>query len=238
MTQALILAAGFGSRLRPLTDDRPKALVPVGGEPILGRALAALVDAGIKTAVVVTGYRQDAVREYLSHRADVSVATVENPDYASTNTLASLLVAAPLLDEDFLVIDGDLVFEPAVITRLVGPGVHLAVDTSSRLDDEAVKVAVSGDRILAVGKTLPPGLVAEAESIGIAHVDQPTAERLFQVGRELLDAGAKQAYYEAAFQRLIDEGAFFEAADVAGLGWVEVDNHQDLRRAESRFARR
>jgi choline kinase len=236
MTQAVILAAGLGSRLRPLTDDRPKALVRVGAEPILGRALDALTEAGIKSAVIVTGYRQDAVLDYLSSRLDVRWTTVENAAYAQTNTLASLMLAAPLVDDDFFLIDGDLVFEPAVIARLDGPGVRLAIDTSRPLDDEAVKVALVGERVVAVGKKLPPGTRAEGESIGIAHVDTATAGRLVAVGRRLLAAGAAQAYYEAAFQTLVDEGHLLEAADVAGLRWVEVDDHDDLQRAESLFA--
>jgi choline kinase len=238
MTQAVILAAGFGSRLRPLTGDRPKALVRVGAEPILGRALDALLEAGIKSAVVVTGYRQQTLLDYLALRLDVAWATVENPAYATTNTLASLVAAAPLVDEDFFLIDGDLVVEAAVIARLDAPGARLAIDTSRPLDDDAVKVAIADDRIAAVGKTLPPGLRAEGESIGIARIDATTAGRLLEVGRHLLASGATQAYYEAAFQALIDEGHAFEAADVAGLRWVEVDDHEDLQRAESLFAGR
>jgi choline kinase len=255
MTQAVILAAGVGSRLRPLTDDRPKALVRVGAEPILGLALDTLLEAGIKSTIIVTGYRQDAVTAFLSRRGDVTVATVENPAYASTNTLASFCVAAPLVDDDFVLIDGDLVFEPAVIARLSswkesighrsilsralgGPGARLAVDTSRRLDDEAVKVALDDDRVVAVGKTLPAGFMPVAESIGIARIDQATAARLVPIGRRLLERGATQAYYEAAFQALIEEGHPFEAADVAGLRWVEIDDHEDLERARDLFAPR
>jgi choline kinase len=236
MTQAVILAAGFGSRLRPLTDDRPKALVRVGAEPILGRALDALTEAGVKSAVIVAGYRQEALLDYLRPRLDVSWTAVENPAYRTTNTLASLMMAAPLIEEDFLLIDGDLVFEAAVIARLDAPGARVAIDTSRRLDDEAVKVALAGDRVVAVGKSLPPGLTAVGESIGIARIDAATARRLFDVGHRLLADGAAQAYYEAAFQVLLDEGCLLESADISGLRWVEIDDHEDLRHAELLFA--
>jgi choline kinase len=238
MTQAVILAAGFGSRLRPLTDERPKALVRVGAEPILGRALDALTEAGIKSAVIVTGYRQQALLDYLGPRLDVAWTTVENPAYGTTNTLASLMTAAPLIEDDFFLIDGDLVFEASVIARLDAPGARLAIDTSRRLDDEAVKIALAGDRVVAVGKSLAPGLAAEGESIGIARIDVATAGSLFEVGRRLLAAGGAQAYYEAAFQVLADEGHLLEAADIAGLRWVEIDDHEDLRHAELLFAGR
>lgn len=237
MLKAVILAAGFGSRLRPLTDDRPKALVPLAGRPLLGRTLDALAEAGVKSAVVVTGYRQDRVHDFLAGYRDVDVATVENPEYATTNTLASLLDASPHLDDDFLLLDGDLVFEPAVLGPLSEPGTRLAIDRSRPLDDDAVKVAMADGRVVAVTKVLPDGVTGIAESIGMARVDGALAPALFAVGRELLAAGARQAYYEAAFERLIADGHRFDVADITGLRWVEIDDHDDLERAHAFFAR-
>lgn len=241
MLQAVILAAGFGSRLRPLTDDRPKALVPIDGHPLLERALDALAEAGVKSVVVVTGYRQERVRELLAWYSGLDVTTVENPDYATTNTLASLLHAAPLLDDDFLLLDGDLVFEPAVLRPLVEargePVTRIAIDRSRPLDDDAVKVSVADGRVTAVAKVVAPGAIPIAESIGMARIDWGMAPALFAVGRTLLEKGVRQAYYEAAFERLIADGLRFETADVTGLRWVEIDDHDDLQRAHALFAR-
>lgn len=159
-----------------------------------------------------------------------------NPAFATTNTLASLACAAPAVEEgDFLLIDGDLVFEPAVLARLAPPGTRLAVDHGRPLDDDAVKVATDGDRILAVGKTLPGGRPGQAESIGLARIDAPVAPALFAACRALLAAGATGAYYEAAFERLIDDGVILRTADVTSLKWEEIDDHDDLRRAHSLF---
>jgi choline kinase len=237
MLHALILAAGTGTRLRPLTDDRPKALVPLGGVPLLGRTLDTLAGAGVKSAIVVTGYRQARVHAYLAERDDVRVVTVENPEYATTNTLASLLCASRLLDDDFLLLDGDLVFEADVLAALGEPGTRLAIDRGRPLDDDAVKVALEGDRIVGIGKVLAPGARPVAESIGIARIDADLGAALFAAGRDILRAGERQAYYEAAFQELIAAGHHFEPADVTGLRWVEIDDHDDLRRAETCFAR-
>lgn len=158
-----------------------------------------------------------------------------NPEFATTNTLASLACAAPAVEGDFLLIDGDLVFEPAVLERLATPGTRLAVDHGRPLDDDAVKVATDGDRILAVGKTLPGGRRGEAESIGLARIDATVAPALFAACRALLAAGATGAYYEAAFERLIDDGRILRTADVTSLKWEEIDDHDDLRRAHSLF---
>ena len=236
-TRAVILAAGFGSRLRPLTDTRPKALVPVAGQPLLGHALDALAAHGITTATVVVGYAADTVRAFVAGRADVAVRCVENPAYATTNTLASLLCAEPTVEGDLLVLDGDLIFEPAVLAPMLTPGTWLAIDRDRPLDDDAVKIAVDEDStgIVAVGKQLPEGRVGIAESIGMARLDHATFRALVPIGRQLLASGVSQAYYEAAFQALLDGGARFGAADVTGLRWTEIDDHDDLRRAEALF---
>ena len=236
MTQALILAAGIGSRLRPLTHDRPKALVELGGAPIIAHALDSLVQAGVKRAVVVTGYCHEVLEAWLAGREDVDVETVDNPAYASSNTLASLAAAAHLIEGDFLLIDGDLAFEPAIVSRLLGPGTRVAVAPTPALDDDAVKVVVEGERIIAVGKQLPASFAPVGESIGMAKIDVDVGERLFVAARRLLDAGGAGLYYESAFERLIAEGEVFEMADVTGLKWVEVDDHSDLQRATAVFA--
>lgn len=131
MTQAVILAAGFGSRLRPLTDERPKALLPFGREPLIARTLDALVRVGVKSAAV-TGHTRQPLEAYLTTRRDLWVVTVENSDYASTNTLASLACAAAWLHDDFVLRDGDLVFEPSILDRLSGPGTRVAVRSARR----------------------------------------------------------------------------------------------------------
>ena len=237
VTQAVILAAGVGSRLRPLTDDRPKAALALAGRPLVGHALSALATVGVASVVVVAGHARQALVAALDAASGIDVTLVDNPAYATTNTLASLLCAAPALRPgDFLLLDGDLVFEAAVLAAVDEPGTRLAVDAGRPLDDDAVKVALAGPRIVGIGKVLPSGERPAAESIGIAKIDAATAPRLFAAGDTLLAARHAEAYYEAAFQRLVTDGARFDAADVTGLRWVEIDDRADLRRAETMFA--
>ncbi len=225
----------MGSRLRPLTDSRPKALVACGGRPLVAHALDHLRDGGVTDVVVVVGHGAEALTAYLGRRTDPRVRFVVNPDYATTNTLASVACAAPAVDGDFFLLDGDVVFEPGVLGALGGAGTSVAVDRDRPLDDDAVKVTVESNRIARIGKELPPGARGWAESIGFARIDRATGEQLFPMCQALLRAGARQAYYEAAFQRLIDDGAILRPADVTGKKWVEIDDHADLRRAESLF---
>src|SRR5262245_58486233 len=132
--KAVILAAGRGTRLAPLTDDRPKPLVPVGGRPLLSRTIDALAEVGIRDVLVVAGYRQDKVAEALP-----GVTIVHNPHWHDWNNFYSLLVARQAVGGDALLqIDGDLLLEPAVIRRVLdapGPGV-LAIDARPELDAE------------------------------------------------------------------------------------------------------
>ncbi len=236
LRQAVILAAGAGSRLRPLTDERPKAALPVAGPPLVWRALEALGAWGVRDVLIVVGHRRRALEEVLEGWSGGRLRLVENADWPTTNTLASLLCAAPLVEGDFLLLDGDLLFAPEVLEPLGEPGTRLAVDRGRPLDEEAVKVAVADGRITGVGKRLAPGQVPVAESIGLARIEAGLAPALFDAGRQIVGAGGAAAYYEAALQRLVERGARLLPADVTGRRWVEIDDHDDLRRAERLFA--
>lgn len=213
MIQAVILAASSRS-----------------AAPLVGLALEALLDAGVKDVVVVTGPNHDALDASLARRFDLNVVAVENRDVRA-GTLASVAAAAHVVDDDFLLIDGDLMFEPALVSRLLGPGTRLAVDPTRALQDDSVKVAAEGERIVAVGTCLAPFQRPAGESIGMAKIDITTGERLFVVARRLLDGGLRHLRYEAAFEALIDEGEVFEMADITGLRWTAIGDDAELGRA-------
>ncbi len=144
--RALILAAGMGSRLMPLTADRPKVLVELAGATLLGRMLSCLATAGVREAVVVTGYREDAIERWLEHgELPLPVRTVHNDDYERINNAHSVYVARDaLLGEAFLKLDGDLLLSPELVSRLLcAPFASAAlIDTSERPDAEAMKASV------------------------------------------------------------------------------------------------
>ena len=118
--RAVILAAGMGDRLQPLTSEMPKCLVELNGQPLLLRALSGLAEHGIREAVVVIGYKGDVVRRRVGERfAGVDVRYVEAPDYATTNNIRSLWDAREYLDEDILLLEADVAFDSAVIASLL-----------------------------------------------------------------------------------------------------------------------
>ena len=127
--RAVILAAGEGTRLRPHTADRPKCLVPLGGRPLLDWQLDALRGAGIDDITVVTGYRAEMI-------ASRGLVMRHNPEFATTNMVASLMCARDRFDgtDDVLIAYGDIVYEPRIVAAMQPPAtpVAVAVDTEWR----------------------------------------------------------------------------------------------------------
>ena len=231
---AVLLVAGVGQRLRPLTDDRPKALVDVGGETILARAVRLLVASGVRELVVATGYREDAVRGALAG-CPVPVRYCPNPAYDRTQNSVSLLLCPEAVgSRAFYKLDGDVLFDSRVLDRLRAAGgparLVAAVERRDDLGDEEMKVLVDGDRITAFGKHLDPR-ASFGESIGIELVGAEVAPRLFAGLEAAGEAGETSLYYEDVYARMVEGGLDARAADVSDLAWTEIDTPDDLERA-------
>jgi choline kinase len=223
--------------LRPLTDDRPKALVDVSGKSILARAIAALESVGVERLVIATGYREDALKKALAH-CRLQVQFVPNPRYATTQNSVSLaLCRSAVGGESFYRLDGDVVFDDAVLARLDGVRAELvaAVDRGRRLDAEAMKVRAEESGVIAAfGKGLS---LAESagESIGIELIRAPFCEPLFDALDAAGAAGQTDLYYEDVYSRLIAGGKVARLADVSHLRWCEIDAPEDLAFATQLF---
>ena len=234
--KGLVLAAGQAQRLRPLTADLPKTLLPVAGDAtILDLTLANLRAVGIEEAVVVTGFAAERIEERapeLERRHGVRLELVRN-DRPEWNNAYSLWVARDAFRDGALLINGDTVHPVAVEERLLaarGPGLLLAVDDEKALGDEEMKVLLSPDGDLQrINKAVEPAS-AQGEYIGLTLIEPSAAEPL---------AGALEAtwrrdttlYYEDGFQAYVDAGGEARAASIGSVAWVEVDDHDDLARA-------
>jgi choline kinase len=237
---AVLLAAGEGTRLHPHTLERPKCLVEVGGRPLLDRALAALEAAGVDELVIVTGYREDVLARFLAERPHkLRVTCVRNDEYARTNNAFSLHTARAAVPGGFLLLDGDLLFEPRVLTALIAtPGdAALAVERRRELGDEEMKVLEAADgTIAAVSKTVDPR-AAVGESVGLARFSPAAAQALWDRLAAQIAAGQRNVYYELAFEELIAAGWSFHIGDVSGLMCMEIDTPEDLAAAHNLAAR-
>jgi choline kinase len=240
--KAVILAAGCATRLRPYSDDTPKTLLPVGGVPILRRTITNLLRVGFDQFVIGTGYLEHMVREAVDRWfPGLDVTYVTNPDYRTTNNAYSLLLTRAHVEPDgFILLDGDVVFDLAVVEELVERGPDcLAVRSVGEIGLEEVKVTADNeDRILAIGKHVPVRS-AMGESVGIELFSAASARRLFTaLHRRVRELGLVNEYYEAAFQQIIDEGVTLYGVDIGSMYATEIDTVEDLAAANERLAQR
>jgi GTP:adenosylcobinamide-phosphate guanylyltransferase len=234
--QAVLLAAGRGARLMPLTAERPKCLVTVAGRAILDRAVDGFAAAGFERVLVVAGYRADAIRAHVAGRPGPAIEVVENPAWATTNNAASLWAARASLAPPFAIADGDLVLAPEVVALAAAPDRIVVAD-----DPAAGSRVVVGPGGVVRGITCHGGGVGAPgkKTVNLASVSAASwADGIAPALAALIARGdGDHAYYEAAFGEAIAAGrAAMTAVDVAG-GWHEIDDVEDLLRVEAALSR-
>jgi len=236
---AIILAAGLGSRLRPLTDETPKPLLDVGGRTILDRQLERIAAAGIARAVVVTGYRAAQVASHLERRPPpVPVRLATNEAYATTGNCMSVLAAREAAGASGIVIcDGDVVLTGDALARLVADPspATLLLDTETVLGGEEMKAQLDATgAVRRLAKPLEPASCA-GESIGIQKVAGLALPIFWATLEAMRESGDTQGYYEDAFQRMIHAGVTFRTVPIGHHEWTEIDDLADLEDARARF---
>lgn len=238
--KAIILAAGVGSRIRPLTDNCPKSLLKVDGKTILEMMITHIQDCGINEVIFVLGYMKEQIKEYVkTNFPDLNAHFVTNERYEDTNTGYSLMLTRHLVgDSSFIKFDADVVFDKEILKKLIESKYEncLCVDKNIHLDAEEVKViSDANNRVIKASKTVNPK-DAVGESIGIEKISSETAKGLFVELDKMMDKKQNlQEYYEAAYEKLIDNSVPFYALDITGLRWVEIDTHEDFATAEKIF---
>ncbi|RZU99110.1 NTP transferase domain-containing protein [Spiribacter vilamensis] len=238
--KAIILAAGQGTRLRPLTDDKPKCLVELAGKPLLDHQLEVLRAAGVDDIHVVAGYRADQL-----DRPDFTRHI--NERFAETNMVSTLFAANSVMtgEDDLIISYGDIVFEPRVLAALqaVDAPIGLAVDRewqrywAARMDDpladaETLRLA-DGDRIIELGKKPESYADIQGQYTGLIKIRADHVAWLPQVWRAMDRAASYDGkdydnmYMTSFVQHLIDKGWEARAAFVDN-GWAEIDCETDL----------
>lgn len=248
LEKLIVLAAGQGSRLRPLTNGRPKCLVPVAGKPILDHVIQAATVVGVQYVVAIGGYRADQLR-----RHDVTV--VENPHFESTNMVASLFCAESHFDDGFILSYGDIVYGADVLAKVQAVDAEIAVVVDEdwrrywedRYDDpgtdaESLTLNENG-HIVSIGKGGVPVDEIEAQYIGlmafrgdgVRWLVDAYAEAQAQSNDGRLNFGqakdVRNMYMTDLLQGLADSGHPLTAVPIHG-GWLEIDSPSDLAVAE------
>lgn len=231
---AIILAAGVARRLAPLTDTTHKALLPVGGRPVLDRMLGALAAVGIRDTVLVVGHCADQVRRLAgSRRGSMAIRYVENPAYTKGSVL-SLHAARAYLAEPALVMDADVVFPGEFLRRLLAVPAPsaLLIDRGFADTGEEVKLYTRGDRVIALGKKfVPEAWEAVGEGIGFFKCGAEAGPAFVRAMDEVIASGDGLNEYEDALNILLQR-VHVGWVDVTGLPWTEIDFAEDLRRAD------
>ena len=244
----VIIAAGRGSRLRNETDEIPKTLVEVMGRPMLEWILDAFEFAGLKRkdVVFVCGYRADVIK---ARYPDLTYVT--NHDWQNNNILLSLLMAREYLGDGFVSTYGDIVYEGAVVQKLVAStaDITLGCDTAWRRryigrtqhpETDAEKLRADGTRVVELSRTIPSEQ-ADGEFIGVMKLSKQgsadflrafdQAERSYGGGMFREGRTFQKAYLIDLLSEMLEQGTDMQRADTRG-GYMEIDTVQDLSMAE------
>ena len=243
--KAIILAAGMGTRLRPITNSLPKCLVPVNSKPILEHQFEALLLAGIRDVVLVVGHLAELlVNKYGSSYGGINIHYVENRRYDRTNNIFSLWLAREHLNSQVLLLEGDLVFEPELLKRLTQtaePDVAIVERFQPQMDGTVIQTngLWASRMVLKAYQGADFDYSSALKTVNIYKLSQEVLQD--QIVPELDSYVAQERYdqyYEAVFADLISRNAMRLAVlSAAPNRWAEVDTWDDLQAAEQLFAK-
>lgn len=224
---AIILAAGTGSRLLPLTANTPKPLLDIGGIQPIVRMVTMLHEQGIEDITVVVGYQKEKIMAALGS----SVTFREYADFKTKNNLHTLWSVRDKIIGDTLILYADCIFESALLKKILQQkgDICIVVDRSA-LRPESPRVWFENGIVIRVGRDKRPEDHA-CNFLGITKLS-PVGPRAFVRAMETLLPNPN-AYYSDAINVLIEEGATIQPIDVAGSQWIEIDSIQELEAARA-----
>ena len=230
----VILAAGMAKRLRPLTDTKPKCLLEVGGKTLLQRTVDAMAATGITEFVVVTGYRANMIRDFLTiHYSLFTFHFLHNADYEHNNNIYSLWMAGQKVHgKEFLLMDSDILCDPKAIAEVACQSEPALALNRHELGEEEMKIVVDADnRITEISKTCRVE-DAVGESVGIEKMTADYSEALYRELDQMIEKeGLIDIFYERAFERLIPQGHTFKVIDTTRYFSYELDTPEDFEKA-------
>jgi choline kinase len=231
--KAIILAAGVGKRLWPVTQHRPKCLIEIGGRSLLARTLEALAGVGVKDAVIVVGHKQEMIRAAVGAGLfGVRVRYLVNDQY-QRGSITSLWLARTELDDDAVIMDADVLYHQEVLRRLIQAAAPTALlmDETVKQQTEECLVVVEGGRVIALTKRMPGRYDLAGEGVGFLKLARRDADELIRSLRAHMDRGEVDMEYEDGLREFFGQTRVgFER--IGGLPWVEIDFPEDVIRAE------
>ncbi|MGB0906704.1 MAG: sugar phosphate nucleotidyltransferase [Maricaulaceae bacterium] len=237
--QAVILSAGRGSRLLPLTTDLPKCLLPIGLTTVLGMQLDTLFKHGIEKVTVVTGFNAHLVEEEINSRqTGPEVEILYNPFFQVADNLASCWMARESMRSDFLLINGDTLFSPALLEKVLAAPMQpltVTIDKKDQYDGDDMKVTLEGDSLMSIGKTLTPQQT-QGESIGMLRfMGEGTTTFTDELERRMREPDGTKSWFLSAIDHLAKDGVPIGTTTIKGSTWAELDTPEDYEICRSLF---
>jgi choline kinase len=231
MMKAIIVAAGKGNRLYPLTKEIPKTLLKINGKTILEHQLENLRQCGINDIVMVIGYQANKIEQL----AGADIRYIYNPFYEITNSLVSLWFARSEIGGNFVYLHSDVVFDRRILENLLRQKKDIClVVEQKKCVEEDMKVRVVNNLIVEIGKKIPlPDTYGEF--IGIARFSKAGSAVLSNVLENIVREGNMMPWFESAIQRLVEKGTQINQIDTKGKPWIEIDFPKDLEIARTRI---
>lgn len=231
---AIILTAGTGTRLRPLTEKIPKALLKLGGISIAERLVKTLVNNNVKKFIFVVGHFKNKViihAEYLKEKYNIDIEIVENKNYDTTNTSYSTYIATKYINEDFILINGDNVLDPKIISKIIKiNNSSIVIDNCKKLNDESFKIIIEKGIIKDIGKNLDISK-SNGEFIGISKVILSDIGEFNNILLKIIKKNPNN-YYDFVYKEL-NKRTKIDFLLTDGLKWTEIDDHLDWNYAKN-----
>lgn len=233
--KALILAAGLGTRLAPITNDRPKSLVPVNGQPILLKQIENLHENGITDITIISGYKADILEKTVYEKYP-EINIIESVDYAVTNNMYSAYLARSGFEgKDFLMMNADVFYDASVLEALLACEAPNAIVTDIGVYlEESMKVVEEDGRLIRISKEITPE-DALGVSIDVYKFSAEGGKAFFAKCADYIESKKElKLWSEVALNDILAD-VVFQACPLNGR-WLEIDNHEDLTAAEKIFA--
>ena len=227
------MAAGTGSRLRPLTLDAPKCLTIVAGKSILQRLLDTFRTHGINKLIIATGYLEQRVREYLNeHASDMTIEYVFNPDYQTTNNIYSLWLTRLAINEPFVLIESDLVFDTEMFQDMVQPGRIAVSETLPWMN--GTTLSLNDNNIVSTFyMSANPSQSQHYKTVNICSLGLEDWYKVLDKLDYYISTKNLNSYYEVVLSDLVaNKTLMLEAVMFEKNRWYEIDTLEDLHAAD------
>lgn len=236
MDKAVILNAGEGKRMRPLTSVKPKCLLKLNNLTILEHQLINLIECGIREVILVIGYRADQIIYKIeSLNSELDVNFIHNPIYYKTNTVYSLWLARESIKDDFVYLNGDVMFHKEVLERLLKSHYDTCIAVERKqVGEEEVKVRLVSNLVTAIGKDIELSK-AHGEFIGIAKFSKRFNQLFINKLNDVVKEGKVNEFFEVALDRALKTYDVY-AIDVSDLPCIEVDTYEDFNTAKEFYS--